>query len=163
MPFILIYTSILCTPLAGDAAGLVGARVVSAGDGHVGPGPVSAAAVAAVNVDGIVGVRLNSAGDATKRKTTDSNAVGGLVAVVRLVDVDAVVGDAGESNVLVRHVLDCTGVSRLGLDADSVLRADDGRRLKRHARDRVVVPAADGADAQAVAARAVATSKDNVL
>lgn len=154
--------------LARSAAGDVLARllVLTTGDINALPGPVSAGAGTAQDVDRLGGA-LDGAGDLVDGDILNGDAVGGgagrRTVLVVLLDDDAVLGDVLELDVVVGDVGDGAGLLVDGLDADAVVGVDDVAVGDVHALDDVVVAAADGADRQAVAAGAVAAVEVDVL
>lgn len=139
-----------------------GARVVAAlvttSNIDVGEGEVLTASIATEDVVG-VRVGLDGSGDVLKDNVSDHDTVGGLTSwaavEVILLDIQTVVGNAGEGDVLVGDVGDGTVGARVGLDAHAVLRVGDDGVLEGDGIDGVVGLATDGPDGQTVAAGAV--------
>lgn len=119
---------------------------------------VGAAATSAENVV-IVCIALHGSSDILKHNVGDVDTVGGLAGwatvEVILLHVQTVVANVGHGDVAVGDVGDAAGGARVCLDAHAVLRVDEDGILKEDAVDGVVGLAADGADGEAVAARAV--------
>ena len=130
---------------------------LAARDAHVLPGPARARAARAQDID-IRGRAGDCSCDPVQSEVRDRDAVrrgaGRAAVLVVLLDDDAVDGDAAELDVAVDDAGDGAGRAVDGLDADPVLAVADGAVFDRDVRDGVVGAAADGAEAQAVAATA---------
>lgn len=75
-----------------------------------------------------------------------------ILPIVRLVDDNAVLGDAGECNVAVCDIRYSSHLTRLGLDSDAVLRVEDGRVCEVDIRHIICLPSAHRPDAETMTA-----------
>lgn len=115
-PFPPLFFAFPILTVALSSAGFVGALgALATDDIDRVPGPArTAAARAAVDPDG-VGTAVDVARNAVQFIVRDWDARRSRAAVVCLCDVNAVLGNSGESNVGVVDALDGTGVARYGL------------------------------------------------
>ena len=94
--------------LRTSAGRVVAAVIAATGDVHISEDKVGAAAVTAEDV--VVLAVAHGTGDVDESDVLDLNAVGrvagGTAVLVVLLDVDAVVGDAGQGDILVADVVD---------------------------------------------------------
>ena len=162
-------TGVLITCLANLAgSGVRHALAVLASlataDVNTRPGPIGAGSAQDVDTLGIVFDRASDAvqGDLRDRDTIRGGASWAAVLVV-LLDLDAVLGDAGQGDVAVGDAGDLARLAGDGLDADAVGGVFDGGGLDVDVGDGVVVAAADGADGEAVAAGAGAASEGQTV
>jgi hypothetical protein len=139
--------------------------LLSTSDAVASPGPVRAAALTAKNVN-INTLGGNSTLDVLDGEASDRNTSGGLASrgaiLVILLDDNAVLGNVLEGNVLVGDARDGTGGTRDGLDADTVVRVDDGGIRDDDVLDGVVAASTYRANGDAVSARAGATGEMDV-
>lgn len=105
---------------------------------------------------------LNAVQRQRRDRNTRSGSAGGASVLVILLDDNAVLGDVGQRDVAVGDVVYLSGSAVDGLNADAVLGVGDGGLLDDDAVDGVVGAAADGADGEAVAARAGAAREMDV-
>lgn len=98
------------------------AALLTTSEGVSSPGPVLAAAVTAEDVD-VSTAALNGTGNLLNLEAGNGDTGGGLAGraavLVILLNDDTVLGDSGESDVLVGDALDGTGGAVDGLDADA--------------------------------------------
>jgi hypothetical protein len=143
------------TGSAGNVRAL--GAVDTAGDLDLGPVPLGARALAAKNV-GLDTLGSHGTGDTRDIDVGDGNTSGGLAGgravLVVLLDDNAVLADVLHRDTRVGDVVDGTGGTRDGLDADTVVRLNDLGVLDKDTVDDVAGTAADRADADTVTARA---------
>lgn len=138
----------------------------AAGQTNIAPSPVATAVFGAqdVNLHRIV---LERAGDTIHGKTSDWHTIRcgtrGRAILVVLLDHDAVIGNTRKSDVRKGHIANRTGSIIYRLDTDSVGRVAHGRVGDSHVLHGVVIAIADGADREAVAARAGGPTPVDVL
>lgn len=143
---------------------IVAAVAATTGDADIFKHKVRAAAITTENV--VILAIAHSTSDINEGDVLNLNAIGrlaGRTAVeVILLDIDTVVGDAGDGDVLVTNVGHLTGGSGVRFDSASIRAVDDLRVGEGHPVNGVVALATDGADAQPVAAVAVNVVHDDV-
>jgi len=153
--------------LARSAAGNVRAlgALHTTSDAVARPGPVGARTLRAQNVHiSTLGRNrtLNILHSQTRDRHTSGRSTSGAAVLVVLLNHDTVLCNVLERNVLVGDAADGAGSAVDGLDAHAVVRVGDGGRQDLDVLDGVVRAAADGADADAVAAGAGAAGESDV-
>lgn len=105
--------------------------------------------------------------DVVERQSSDGNAGARsavkVTTVVVLLEEDTILGDVGESDILVGDFVDLSGLGTERLDAHAVGGLGDLAVGEGHGVNGVVIAAANGADGQTVAARAKAVLEGDLL
>lgn len=132
---------------------------------HAAPLPARARPLAAQKVDWCRAAR-NGALDSIQSQISDRHACRGgtrrASILVILLNHNAVLGDVGERDVAVRHIVYLASSAVYSLDAHTILRVGNGGVFYYDTVDCVVRAATDGADREAVATGAGAAGEVNV-
>jgi hypothetical protein len=155
-------------PLAERATGdvLATSTFLSTCDADTRPGPARAGTTGAKDIN-IRGTALDGTVDVAKRQARDRHTVGrsacrGTVLVI-LLDDDAVFANVGERDIFVGNGGDGAGGFVDGLNAYAVLGVGHGRGRDGDVFYGIVAAAADGADGEAMSARADAICESDAL
>ncbi len=106
---------------------------------------------------------MNIAQSQPRNRHTTSRCPCGRAILVILLDDNAVTGNSGECDILVRDAGDLTCFLIHGLDAHAVGGGGDSRTGDQDVLDGIVGPAANGADGEAMPARAGAACECDAL
>ena len=139
--------------------------MLATSDAVAGPSPLGARPLAAedVHLCRALGHRASDTADCQVRDgNTSRRSTGRATVLVVLLDDNTILGDVGQGDTLVLDIRNRARRVVHRLDAHAIVRVGDGAVENAHRLDRVVGPAADGADREAVAAAARAACEGDV-